>query len=298
MRLDKFLTHTGTLTRRQAAAAAKAGKLSVNGTPVLRCDIHIDPEHDQVAYMDQHIAYQKYTYIMLNKPAGVLSATNDPKQKTVIDLLPEPLQRLQLFPCGRLDKDTLGLLILTNDGPAAHRQLSPKTHAEKEYAFRCKKPFSQIQKIEKGVCLADGYQTLPCKIRMADSFSGVITLTEGKYHQIKRMFEALDQSNCLLGTNKIRRYCTGPRTAQRGLSPAEAGRADSVCRRLKAFAGCRPYLLYTDIPPRSCYCPLPNGRHSGSLFIKKLCGFLKGIYPLVALVGPIVSHIVSHQVYA
>ena len=106
MRLDKFLTHTGTLTRRQAAAAAKAGKLSVNGTPVLRCDIHIDPEHDQVAYMDQHIAYQKYTYIMLNKPAGVLSATNDPKQKTVIDLLPEPLQRLQLFPCGRLDKDT------------------------------------------------------------------------------------------------------------------------------------------------------------------------------------------------
>ena len=126
MRLDKFLTHTGTLTRRQAAAAAKAGKLSVNGTPVLRCDIHIDPEHDQVAYMDQHIAYQKYTYIMLNKPAGVLSATNDPKQKTVIDLLPEPLQRLQLFPCGRLDKDTLGLLILTNDGSLTQKLTHPK----------------------------------------------------------------------------------------------------------------------------------------------------------------------------
>ena len=224
MRLDKFLTHTGTLTRRQAAAAAKAGKLSVNGTPVLRCDIHIDPEHDQVAYMDQHIAYQKYTYIMLNKPAGVLSATNDPKQKTVIDLLPEPLQRLQLFPCGRLDKDTLGLLILTNDGPAAHRQLSPKTHAEKEYAFRCKKPLSQIQKIEKGVCLADGYQTLPCKIRMADSFSGVITLTEGKYHQIKRMFEALDNQIVYLERIKFAGIALDPalpRGAFRPLKPAE-----------------------------------------------------------------------------
>jgi len=131
MRLDKFLTHTGTLTRKQANAAAKAGKLCVNGKTVKRSDIHIDPEQDKITYNGQPISYQKYTYIMLNKPAGVVSATNDPRQKTVIDLLPETLQKIHLFPCGRLDKDPLGLLILTNDGPSAHNQLSPKKHAEK-----------------------------------------------------------------------------------------------------------------------------------------------------------------------
>ncbi|MCI8332014.1 MAG: rRNA pseudouridine synthase [Clostridiales bacterium] len=194
MRLDKFLTHTGTLTRKQANAAAKAGKLCVNGIAVKRSDIHIDPENDIVHYAGQPISYHKYTYIMMNKPAGIVSATNDPKQKTVIDLLPEALQKIHLFPCGRLDKDTLGLLILTNDGASAHNLLSPKKHAEKVYAFHCRRPVTpqNQEQLEQGICLSDGYQTKPCKIKMEQPTSGFITLTEGKYHQIKRMFEAVD----------------------------------------------------------------------------------------------------------
>ncbi|MCI8589371.1 MAG: rRNA pseudouridine synthase [Clostridiales bacterium] len=200
MRLDKFLTHTGTLTRKQASAAAKAGKLCVNGMIVKRSDTHIDPERDEITYNGDIISYQKYTYIMLNKPSGVVSATNDPDQKTVIDLLPETLQKIHLFPCGRLDKDTLGLVILTNDGASAHNQLSPKKHAEKEYMFHCLRPLTPhaCEQLEQGVFLSDGYKTKPCKIKIEQPTKGIITLTEGKYHQIKRMFETIDNQILLL----------------------------------------------------------------------------------------------------
>ena len=130
---------------------------------------------------------------MLNKPEGYVSATDDEREKTVLDLLPDEERRLGLFPCGRLDKNTLGLVILTNDGDSAHRLLSPKHHVDKVYKFECKLPLSQddVSLLERGVDIG-GYNTKPCKITLSQPTCGEITLTEGKYHQIKRMLEAVN----------------------------------------------------------------------------------------------------------
>lgn len=191
MRLDKFLVHSGLLSRREAAKAVRAGKITCDGVTARSPDMQIDPEKTRVEYNKQTVEYSEYTYIMLNKPAGYVSATDDPREKTVLELLPENLRRRGLFPCGRLDKNTLGLLILTNDGETAHKNLSPKKHAEKEYIFECRDNIGDITEMEKGVTLGGGYTTLPCKIRLENERRGVITLCEGKYHQIKRMFEAM-----------------------------------------------------------------------------------------------------------
>ena len=127
---------------------------------------------------------------MLNKPNGVVSATDDTRDKTVLDLVPNNMLRDGLFPCGRLDKDTVGLVIITNDGQSAHRRLAPKTHAEKVYYFETAEEVSlvDVSVLEKGVTLKDGFTTVPCKITLETNSSGKITLTEGKYHEIKRMF--------------------------------------------------------------------------------------------------------------
>ncbi len=193
MRLDKFLSNMGKATRTESGKLARSGKLCVNGTIVKKADIHIDPEKDVISLNGVTVNYKKYTYIMLNKPEGYVSATDDEREKTVLDLLPDEEKRLGLFPCGRLDKNTLGLVILTNDGDSAHRCLSPKHHVDKIYKFECKLPLTaqDVELLEKGVDIG-GYFTKPCKIKLYDETSGEITLTEGKYHQIKRMLEAVD----------------------------------------------------------------------------------------------------------
>lgn len=190
MRLDKFLSHSGILSRREAAKAIKSGLVACDGTVVRLPDTAVDENSVKVTYRGKDISYSEFTYIMLNKPVGYVSATDDPKETTVLELLPENLRRQGLFPCGRLDKNTLGLLILTNDGETAHRNLSPKRHADKEYYFECRDDFCAAKEMEQGVTLDGGYKTMPCKIKMKSERSGVITLREGKYHQIKRMFEA------------------------------------------------------------------------------------------------------------
>lgn len=192
MRLDKFLTSAGVCTRSEASRAARGGKITVNGIVEKDPSRHIDPERDDVTFFSQNVAYRKFVYVMLNKPQGYVSATEDARGDHVVtELLDAPLQKRGLFPCGRLDRDTTGLMILTDNGQAAHRKLAPKHHAEKEYRFRTCKPVSDIEKLEAGVRLDGGYVTLPCKIVMEADDTGVITLTEGKYHQIKRMFEAV-----------------------------------------------------------------------------------------------------------
>lgn len=191
MRIDKLLTHEGIASRKEAGRLAKAGRITVNGVPVRSADGHIDPRKDKVCVNGVPVIFKEHIYIMLNKPAGYVSATEDGKLPTVLELLPENLQGRGLFPCGRLDKDTLGLMILTNDGDSAHRRLSPKHHAEKSYAFECKLPLEHLEELEKGATLEDGYVTLPSKIVKTGENSGVITLIEGKYHQIKRMFESV-----------------------------------------------------------------------------------------------------------
>lgn len=195
MRIDKFLSNMGIATRTESSKAARAGLILVNGAAVKKADAHIDPNKDEIIYCGRKIEYRKYTYILMNKPDGVVSATEDGKDKTVIDLLPEELQRLNLFPCGRLDKHTVGLVMLTDDGELAHRLLSPKHHVKKKYFFESKFPLTEgeISYLEKGATLEDGYITKPSEIDLLeDGKSGYITLVEGKYHQIKRMLESVN----------------------------------------------------------------------------------------------------------
>ncbi len=192
MRIDKFLTETGTCTRSEAGKAVRRGEVRLNGASVRSAAEQIDPEKDVLSFRGEEIVYRKYTYILLNKPEGVVSATED-GDVTVIDLLPEQLQRLSLFPCGRLDKYTVGFVLLTNNGPLSHRLLSPKHHVEKCYRFAARSPLSDgdVAALEAGVDIG-GYVTAPCKVeREEGSEHYLITLTEGKYHQIKRMLEAV-----------------------------------------------------------------------------------------------------------
>ena len=163
---------------------------------------------------------------MLNKPLGVVSATEDKIHKTVLDLVDEKYKKYNLFPCGRLDKDTLGLVILTNDGESAHRALSPKKHVTKTYKFECAEDLTsdQILSIESGVTLKDGYTTKPCKITEYKDCKGYITLTEGKYHEIKRIFGANHNKITYLervSFGKITLDETLPRGSFRELTPKE-----------------------------------------------------------------------------
>ena len=195
MRLDKFLGITGCCSRTDAKRAVRAGKVEVNGVAIKVSDANIDPENDVVIFCGKEVVYRKYTYIMLNKPEGYVSATDDTREKTVLDLLPNDMKKDKLFPCGRLDKNTLGLMLITDNGDLAHRLLSPRSHVSKTYVFKSKFPVSteDALRFEGGVVLEDGYQTLPAGIQLdSDGMGGVITLTEGKYHQIKRMLEALN----------------------------------------------------------------------------------------------------------
>lgn len=200
MRLDRFLSMGGVMTRREAERAARAGRIFVNGLPERSASRQIDPAVDRVAFDGEEIEYRENYFIMINKPGGYVSSTKDPRDRTVLELLPERLHRLSLFPCGRLDKDTTGLLLLTSNGSLAHRLLSPRRQVEKKYRFECSRPLSDEDRaaLEAGVLLADGYRTLPATVELdAGRTSGIITIHEGKYHQIKRMFGALGDNRIL-----------------------------------------------------------------------------------------------------
>ncbi len=194
MRLDKFLGLTDCCTRSEGKKLIRRGAVTVNGISAASADMQINPETDAVVFCGTPVIYRKYIYIIMNKPEGVVSATEDGRERTVLDLLPSEVRRDGLFPCGRLDKNTVGLMLITDNGALAHRLLSPKRHVEKQYRFRAKFPISpeDAKCFESGVMLEDGYETKPAGITLEeDNKSGVITLVEGKYHQIKRMLEAL-----------------------------------------------------------------------------------------------------------
>ena len=192
MRLDKFISQLG-YTRKDAERFIKLNKVTVNNKIVLKKDYKIDENKDIICIDGNVCKYSKYVYIMLNKPEGILSATEDKTQQTVLSLLPPLLQNKGLFPVGRLDKETMGLLILTNDGEFCHKMISPKNKIEKIYKFKLADDIlsEDVLKIEQGIMLKDGYTTLPCTINMTTLNSGQITIVEGKYHQIRRMFGAV-----------------------------------------------------------------------------------------------------------
>ena len=189
MRLDKFMSEAGLLSRKETAKAVVRGEITVNGLPVKKADVKVNEETDVIVYRGERVAYRPFVYVMLNKPEGYISATEDGHAPVVTELLDEVLQRRGLFPCGRLDKDTTGFLLLTDDGELAHLLLSPKRHVAKTYAFTLDKPLPHgaEERFLSGVPLKDEV-CKPAALTLSDARdAGEIVLTEGKYHQIKRM---------------------------------------------------------------------------------------------------------------
>ncbi len=194
MRLDRFLSDMGVCSRTQCKKAVRDGCVTVNGTIAKKSDMQIIADTDTVVYCGEKIKYQRFVYIMLNKPKGYISATDDKSKKTVLDLLSPRLAARKLFPCGRLDIDTVGLLILTDDGKLAHSLLSPKHHVDKLYRFRTDVRLADNapEKVAEGLMIDEGYRCLPAALVLdREGTGGTITLREGKFHQIKRMTRAL-----------------------------------------------------------------------------------------------------------
>lgn len=196
MRLDKLLTHTGFGTRKSIKPLLKSGQVLVNQTIQKDGKFQVNPEVDTVVVSGEQVHYQEYVYFMLNKPQGVISATEDREQETVIDLLDQRDCALAPFPVGRLDKDTEGLLLLTNDGTLSHQLLSPKKHVDKCYTAKVRGEVTaeDIAMFTQGVTLKDGYTCKPAQLsvkKIVDGHSDIeVFIQEGKYHQVKRMFEA------------------------------------------------------------------------------------------------------------
>lgn len=196
MRLDKLISNCGFGSRKEVKAMMKRGLVTVDDCVVKKPETHVDPTLCKVCVGEHIIEYEKYSYLMMNKPAGIISATFDEVEQTVCDLLEDRYIMGDVFPVGRLDKDTTGLLILSNDGGFAHRALSPKKKVDKVYHAKLDKPIGQaeIKAFAMGVTLDDGYKTLPAHLTALDDAGLLveITIREGKYHQIKRMFEVVD----------------------------------------------------------------------------------------------------------
>ena len=195
-RLDKFLASQGTLPRSEAQRAIRGGRVQVEGAVCRSASEKVDPERQTVAVDGRPLLYRRHLYIMLNKPAGILCVSRDPKAPTVVDLLPEPLRRKGLFPAGRLDKDTVGLVLITDDGDFAHRMLSPRHDIVKRYQAVIDAPVTEehIRIFADGTSLADGTRCLPAKLQVLKPGENPLVeihISEGKYHQIKRMFEAV-----------------------------------------------------------------------------------------------------------
>ena len=206
-RLDKIISATGKKSRREVKLLVKQGRILVDGVPAAAADMKVDPAVSEIIMDGEDIGYQRFTYIMLHKPAGVLSAVEDKRQKTVLDLLPEELQKRGLSPVGRLDKDTEGLLLLTNDGELTHKLLSPRHHVDKVYYARVdgKLEEKDCAAFAAGMTLGDGLECMPAKLEILGDSEALVTLQEGKFHQVKRMLAA-----CGKPVTYLRRLSMGP----------------------------------------------------------------------------------------
>lgn len=191
-RLDKLLAGTGKWSRREVKALVRQGLVRVDGRLAASAEDKLDPAAAIVTVAGETVALHRFTYVMMHKPAGVLTATEDRKQPTVLDLLPPELRRIGLAPVGRLDKDTEGLLLLTNDGELAHRLLSPKYHVDKRYLARVDGELSaaDTEAFARGMTLGDGLECLPAGLEVLPDRVCIVTLREGKFHQVKRMLAA------------------------------------------------------------------------------------------------------------
>lgn len=205
-RLDKFIANQLNLSRSVVRTGIHRGQATVNGTARRDIAFAIDAENDEIIYNGEKIGYKEYVYILLNKPAGVLSASTDKSRQTVVDLVPEHIKRPNLAPVGRLDKDTTGLLLITDDGIFAHNCISPKKAISKSYIATLDGDINEdmILRFKEGITLADGTQCRPAELYHISQNIARIIITEGKYHQIKRMFGTVG-----LGVNALHREAIG-----------------------------------------------------------------------------------------
>ncbi|MEW9096303.1 MAG: pseudouridine synthase [Clostridiaceae bacterium] len=208
-RLDKILANLGYGTRKEVKALVKSGVVEVDDVIVKDSGMNIDPYSSIIKVDGEEVKYRKYIYLMMNKPAGVISATYDDHCETVIDLLLPEHQAFNPFPVGRLDKDTVGLLLITNDGELNHKLISPKWNVDKIYYAEIDKKVNEddIKAFEKGITLDDGYKCMPGKLEIKnandDGSEVYVTIQEGKFHQVKRMFEALNKKVVYLKRTKF-----------------------------------------------------------------------------------------------
>lgn len=218
MRLDKFLSEITTESRSQVKKEIRQGMVTVNGIVEKLPEKQIEEKTDCVCLKGKELHYQPFVYFMLNKPAGVVSATEDTLSKTVVELLSREDYRKDIFPAGRLDKDTEGFLLLTNDGELAHRLLSPKKHVDKTYFVRLRDALSEEAgtKLETGVSIGEKRDTRPAKVERVDTDTILLTIQEGKFHQVKRMLQAVDNQVLYL-----KRITFGGLSLDEGLSPGE-----------------------------------------------------------------------------
>ena len=198
MRLDKLIVELGIGTRTEAKALLKKGLIFVDGQKALKPEQKVDENSAVISYMGQEYTYKKFAYYIINKPAGVITATEDKHEETVMDVFYRqfPYARRDLAPVGRLDKDTTGLLLITNDGQLAHEMLSPKKHVDKKYFVTMDGELTQeaIEALESGVHIGEGENTAPATVEYAGGNTCFITIHEGKFHQVKRMFYAVGRT--------------------------------------------------------------------------------------------------------
>jgi 16S rRNA pseudouridine516 synthase len=226
IRLEKLLAHTGYGTRSEIKRMMKTGTVSVNGVPVKDGGMQVDPLRDRTTVDGAAVIYREFIYLMLNKPQGVISATEDSRESTVQDLLRAEHRLFDPFPVGRLDKDTEGLLLMTNDGKLAHNLLSPRKHVSKTYAAEVEGIVTDEDRtaFAQGVVLDDGYVTMPAQLQIllagnpsASKPSEIqLTIMEGKFHQVKRMFHAVGKRVVFL-----KRISMGPLLLDESLAPGE-----------------------------------------------------------------------------
>lgn len=223
MRLDKFLCEMKIGSRSQVKTYIRQGMVTVNGKVVSQAETKVEELSDEICFQGQPIRYCKYVYYMLHKPEGVVSATRDDTDQTVVSLLGS-CQREDIFPVGRLDKDTTGLLLLTNDGDLAHQMLSPKKHVDKTYLVTVAHPLTKedIDKLEQGVDIGDKKPTMPARIKFPKNAEGkspvelLLTIREGRFHQIKRMLQAVGNQ-----VTQLKRVSFGGLVLDEGLKPGE-----------------------------------------------------------------------------
>ncbi len=206
-RLDKVLAGTGRWSRREVKLLVRQGLVRLNGAAAVSAEEKCDPETAVITVNGETVVLRRFTYVLLHKPGGVLTATEDRRQETVMELLPQELRRLGLAPVGRLDKDTEGLLLLTNDGELIHRLLSPKYHVDKRYFARVDGHLTaaHAEAFAKGMTLGDGLKCLPARLEILPDNGCIVTVREGKFHQVKRML-----ASCGAPVVYLKRLSMGP----------------------------------------------------------------------------------------